>query len=159
MTGCRARSRCRSRACTVPMRRAWRCVPSIVSTRRRKASCCTTRTCASDADTASMRVLLARRSFRRMALTFCAGGPEQDHSAAEFKKYGRNRLAEGKLPACAEMCSTKALLGGDGDVVADIYRERVLRRGKGSEVWGWGTAYGPGAPGAQPPAGAQGRKS
>jgi hypothetical protein len=29
----------------------------------------------------------------------------------------------------------------------------VLRRGKGSEVWGWGTAYGPGKPGAQPPAG------
>ena len=45
--------------------------------------------------------------------TFCAGGPEADNSPAEFKKYGRNRLAEGKLPACAEMCSTKALLGGD----------------------------------------------
>ena len=81
--------------------------------------------------------------------TFCAGGPEADRSEAEFQKYGRNRLAEGKLPACAEMCSTKALLGGDGDVIADIYRERVLRRGKGSEVWGWGTAYGPGKPGAQ----------
>jgi formate dehydrogenase iron-sulfur subunit len=40
------------------------------------------------------------------------------------------------------MCSTKALLGGDGDVVADIYRTRVTTRGKGSEVWGWGTAYG-----------------
>ena len=40
------------------------------------------------------------------------------------------------------MCSTKALLAGDGDVIADIYRERVTRRGKGSEVWGWGTAYG-----------------
>jgi formate dehydrogenase iron-sulfur subunit len=85
--------------------------------------------------------------------TFCAGGPEADKSDTEFRKYGRNRLAEGKLPACAEMCSTKALLGGDGDVIADIYRERVLRRGKGSEVWGWGTAYGPGKPGAQPPAG------
>jgi formate dehydrogenase iron-sulfur subunit len=34
-------------------------------------------------------------------------------------------------------------------VVADIYRERVLTRGKGSEVWGWGTAYGkPEAPAA-----------
>src|SRR5438046_1139338 len=40
--------------------------------------------------------------------TFCAGGPEPDRSEAEFKKYGRNRLSEGKLPACAEMCSTKA---------------------------------------------------
>jgi formate dehydrogenase iron-sulfur subunit len=51
------------------------------------------------------------------------------------------------------MCSTKALLAGDGDVVADIYRQRVLKRGKGSEVWGWGTAYG--APGQQKPAPAQ----
>ena len=77
-----------------------------------------------------------------------------DKSEAEFKKYGRNRLAEGKLPACAEMCSTKALLGGDGDVIANIYRDRVTRRGKGSEVWGWGTAYGQGKPGGAPaPAG------
>src|SRR6266851_1311485 len=74
--------------------------------------------------------------------TFCAGGPEKDLSKEEFSKYGSNRLAQGKLPACAEMCSTKALLGGDGDLIADIYRQRVLKRGKGSEVWGWGTAYG-----------------
>jgi len=74
--------------------------------------------------------------------TFCAGGPEENGSDEEFEKYGRNRLSEGKLPICAEMCSTKALLGGDGDVLADIYRERVTIRGKGSEVWGWGTAYG-----------------
>ncbi len=74
--------------------------------------------------------------------TFCAGGPEPDNSEAEFKKYGRNRLAEGKLPACAEMCSTKALLGGDGDTIAEIYRQRATTRGKGSEVWGWSTAYG-----------------
>jgi Fe-S-cluster-containing dehydrogenase component len=58
--------------------------------------------------------------------TFCAGGPEAHGSQAEFEKYGRNRLAEGKLPACAEMCSTKALLAGDGDVVADIFRNRVV---------------------------------
>jgi formate dehydrogenase iron-sulfur subunit len=54
------------------------------------------------------------------------------------------------------MCSTKALLGGDGDVVADIYRQRVMTRGKAAEVWGWATAYGRpdtqgGQPGAQPP--------
>jgi formate dehydrogenase iron-sulfur subunit len=83
------------------------------------------------------------------------GGPETDMSEAEFKKYGRNRLAEGKLPACAEMCATKALLGGDGDVLAGIYRERVTVRGKGGDVWGWATAYGrPGAAPVPAPAGA-----
>ena len=82
----------------------------------------------------------ARRKMDKC--TFCAGGPEENGSEEEFAKYGRNRLSEGKLPVCAEMCSTKALLGGDGDVLADIYRERVTVRGKGSEVWGWGTAYG-----------------
>src|SRR3569623_305546 len=75
---------------------------------------------------------------RRRVVTINDGvvGQETDGSKSEFEKYGRNRLAEGKLPACAEMCSTKALLGGDGDVIADIFRNRVMRRGKGSEVWG-----------------------
>ncbi|MGI4891986.1 MAG: formate dehydrogenase, partial [Janthinobacterium lividum] len=80
--------------------------------------------------------------------TFCSGGPEKNGSEEEFEKYGRNRLAEGKLPLCAEMCSTKALLGGDGDVISDILRNRVMKRGKGAELFGWGTAYG-GAGGAQ----------
>ena len=78
--------------------------------------------------------------------TFCAGGPEKDNSPEEYAKYGRNRLAEGKLPACAEMCSTKALLGGDGDVLSDIYRTRVTMRAArgtvGGPPWGWDSAYG-----------------
>lgn len=41
--------------------------------------------------------------------TYCAGGPDAHLTNAEYVKYGANRLAEGKLPLCAEMCSTKAL--------------------------------------------------
>jgi len=74
--------------------------------------------------------------------TFCAGGPEDDNSEAEFTKYGANRIAQGKLPACAEMCATKALLAGDGDMVADIYRKRVIARAGRPQTWGWGQAYG-----------------
>ena len=67
--------------------------------------------------------------------TFCSGGPEEDGSEAEYVKYGANRLAEGKLPLCAEMCSTKSLLAGDGDIIASIYKERVQKRGYGSGAW------------------------
>ncbi|MDZ7810727.1 MAG: hypothetical protein U5L11_12290 [Arhodomonas sp.] len=42
------------------------------------------------------------------------------------------------------MCSTKALLAGDGDMVADIYRERVMRRSGRPSTWGWEKAYGAG---------------
>jgi len=37
--------------------------------------------------------------------TFCAGGPEDDMSQAEFEQYGRNRIAEGSLPLCAEIAN------------------------------------------------------
>ncbi len=73
--------------------------------------------------------------------TFCAGGPEEDHSPEERAKYGANRIAEGKLPLCAEMCSTKALLAGDGNEVSDIYRERVVARGSNKGAWGQNQAY------------------
>lgn len=67
--------------------------------------------------------------------TFCAGGPEED-PALEEQKYGANRLKDGKLPLCAEMCSTKALLAGDAQEVADIFRERVVYRGHNQGAWG-----------------------
>jgi formate dehydrogenase iron-sulfur subunit len=75
--------------------------------------------------------------------TFCAGGggTEQPGSIAEYEKYGANRLMQGKLPLCAEMCSTKSLLAGDGEIIAQIYKERVSKRGYGSGAWGWITAY------------------
>ena len=73
--------------------------------------------------------------------TFCAGGPGDDGTEAEYRKYGRNRIAEGKLPLCAEMCSTKALLAGDGNIVTEIYNQRIVRRGGRPQKWGWDTAY------------------
>ena len=71
--------------------------------------------------------------------TFCAGGPLEDNSAEEYRKYGSNRLAEGKLPLFAEMCSTKALLAGDANVVSEIYRKRIVNRG--ASVLNRGVSY------------------
>jgi formate dehydrogenase iron-sulfur subunit len=34
------------------------------------------------------------------------------------------------------MCSTKALLAGDADVLSDIYRKRVINRGASAFDWG-----------------------
>ncbi|MDO0946588.1 formate dehydrogenase FDH3 subunit beta [Chromohalobacter israelensis] len=66
--------------------------------------------------------------------TFCAGGPAETKEE-EYEKYGANRIAEGKLPLCAEMCSTKALLAGDAQTISDIFRQRVVYRGH--EDGGW----------------------
>jgi len=75
--------------------------------------------------------------------TMCAGGPEETNSAKERELYGQNRIAEGKVPMCAAMCSTKALVVGDEQEVSKVYRERVASRGKGvqSAPYGWSTAY------------------
>ncbi len=82
-----------------------------------------------------------RPYFRYSSSELSAGGPPPDGSVEEYLLYGRNRIAEGKLPLCAEMCATKALLGGDGDVVSDIYIQRVTKRGGRPDTWGWNTAY------------------
>jgi formate dehydrogenase iron-sulfur subunit len=76
--------------------------------------------------------------------TYCAGGPEEPHSQREQQLYGSNRVADGKLPMCASVCATKALVAGDANEVADVARKRIAQRGTGEAPWGWSTAY-PGA--------------
>ncbi len=71
--------------------------------------------------------------------TMCAGGPEETNSNKERELYGQNRISEGKVPACAAMCSTKALLVGDSQEVSNIIRQRFSATGKGANQspFGW----------------------
>ena len=57
--------------------------------------------------------------------TMCAGGPEETNSPEERELYGQNRISEGKVPVCAAMCSTKALLVGDSLLRSQIFTENV----------------------------------
>jgi formate dehydrogenase iron-sulfur subunit len=60
--------------------------------------------------------------------TFCAGGPAETFSQKEKKLYGQNRIAEGKIPLCAGMCSTRALMAGDAEEILDIFNKRSFSR-------------------------------
>ena len=51
----------------------------------------------------------------------CAGGPKATNSEVEREEYGQNRISEGKVPVCAAMCSTKALLIGESAMIEKIY--------------------------------------
>jgi formate dehydrogenase iron-sulfur subunit len=73
--------------------------------------------------------------------TYCAGGPVEAFSAKEHTIYGSNRVAEGKLPMCASICATKALVAGDAEEVEKVMKQRVAARGYGQSNWGWQTAY------------------
>ena len=117
------------------------CPVDCFYTHSRTASFCTTRSCASAAATVFTPVRSAHRSFlNRMPSTRAArwinalsapAARRPDNSVEEYLRYGRNRIAEGKLPLCAEMCSTKALLAGDGNQVSDIYRKRIVNAAAG----------------------------
>ena len=42
---------------------------------------------------------------------------------------------------CASVCSTKALVAGDAEEVANVVRARAAARGSASGAWGWSKAY------------------
>jgi len=74
--------------------------------------------------------------------TYCSGGPTAaDGSEEERMMYGSNRIAEGKLPMCASVCATKALVAGDAEEVANVVRKRTAARGAAGGAWGWNVAY------------------
>ena len=73
--------------------------------------------------------------------TYCAAGPAETFSEKERKLYGSNRIAEGKLPMCASICATKALVAGDAETVSNVVRRRAAARGAAAGAWGWGAAY------------------
>ena len=76
--------------------------------------------------------------------TMCAGGPLETNSEKERHTYGQNRIAEGKVPACAAMCSTNALMVGSSDRVSELFRTRVIARGEKKDAdtsYLWDVAY------------------
>ncbi len=100
-----------------------------------------------------LRLLLLRLSVRRAAISegrqlrFARQDGQVHLSAPAGRRRTTRRPStrstaptgspQGKLPLCAEMCSTKSLLAGDGEIIAQIYKERVMKRGYGSGAWGW----------------------
>ena len=128
-TACRARSRSRSPACTARTRRAWRCARSTASTRPTKASCCTTRTCASAAAIASTLVRSARRSFRRPARSACAARWTSARSARAARKpdNSRGRIQEIR----PQPARRRQAAGVRGNVLDQGAAGRRWRRGRG----------------------------
>ncbi|MDR1555321.1 MAG: formate dehydrogenase FDH3 subunit beta [Campylobacteraceae bacterium] len=77
--------------------------------------------------------------------TMCAGGPLETNSEEERALYGQNRIAEGKVPVCAAMCSTNALLVGESSVISEIFRARTISRDTTRSTdnsYIWNLAYG-----------------
>jgi hypothetical protein len=94
-------------ACIVLMHHAWLCALSTVFIKLMKVLYCILKTFVLDVVIAFYACPFGAPQFPQAGnygsrgkmdkCTFCAGGPEADMSELEFQKYGRNRLAEGKV--------------------------------------------------------------
>jgi len=73
------------------------------------------------------------RSRGKMDSAPMRGGPEADSTPASTQ-IRANRLAEA---SCRLRRDVLDKLAGDGAIIAEIYKERVTKRGYGSGMWGW----------------------
>ena len=90
-------------------------------------------------------ITVSRGSTPPSSLAFCnssSGGVAPE--PPKFYRVPQNGDAVCTLsePAVDAPPTGEALLAGDGDMVADIYRQRVMRRAGRPQTWGWGKAYG-----------------
>ena len=84
---------------------------------------------------------------RRWTNAPSAPAAQETSSTAELRSTAQPPR-QGKLPLCAEILSTKALIAGDADVVAQhLPRGAMLRRGTGAPGVGLDAAYSGGEPG------------
>ncbi len=84
-----------------------------------------------------MLVLLVHHNFQKIVFleikalwinVLCVQVALKQRSRKERELYGQNRIAEGKVPVCAAMCSTKALLVGESSKIEEIYHNRLMNR-------------------------------
>jgi formate dehydrogenase iron-sulfur subunit len=74
--------------------------------------------------------------------TFCAGGPEENGSEAEYEKYGSQSPRGGQAAAVRRDVFDQGAAGRRRRRGGRHLSRARDARGKGADAWGWATAYG-----------------
>ena len=88
------------------------------------------------------RSATSARAARWTSAPSAPAAPEADSTPTEYAKCGANRLAEGK-PRFAPRCVLDQVAAGGVTARSSPKStgRRVMKRGYGSGMWGWKTAY------------------